>query len=237
MTIALVAVSTASTGAGSPSITVTKPSGVVAGDVMLAAVSSGADVVVALLNGWREIDISPVEVDVTGGSGGTILVRLHVYIRVANGNEPASYTWELEGATVDNQAAAIVAYRDVDNTTPINVSAKAGSAAPNTAVPGFTTTVDNCMQVALYAHDLATTYTPPSGMTEQFDLSAGDHTISGSDVLLGTAGAEGAKTATPAAASTSGAFSVALQPAVAPTLVIGQPPGLPEDVAGGFSLG
>ena len=237
--ILFIAGSTALTTATS-SVTVTKPAGVTKGDVMIAALSIGALPIVAVLNGWRELPGSPVEVDVTGGSGGAILVRLHVYTLVADDGEPASYTWDLEGATTASFAAAIVAYRNVDNTSPVNVSAKIGTASgPTTTVPGFTTTVDKAMQVAIYSVDTSGTYTPPSGMAERTDVESGfpRHLVSTSDVLLGTAGAVGSKTATPSLTGTSGAFSVALEPAVVPTIVIGAPPGLPEDIAGGFSLG
>lgn len=227
-------------GGGGPTISITKPAGVVAGDVLLAGLTAGADTIIALLNGWRELSGSPVEVDVTGGSGGTILHRMHIYTRVADGAEPASYVWDLEGAATDNIVGLILAYESVDNTTPVNVSAKAGSAGPNTTVPGFTTTVDTAMQVAIYSHANDVVYAPPSGMTERVDVQDGatDHTISAADLLLGAAGAVGSKTATPTGtAAVSGAFSIALQPAVAPTLLIGGPSGLPEDIAGGFSLG
>ncbi len=229
MTITFVGAESTTNGpGGATTITINVPTGVQAGDVMLAALTGDALLISALLNNWAELDNSPLN------SG---VMEHHIYIKVAGDNEPASYTWDLQ-ATSERLVGAIVAYRDVDPITPINVSAKVASSGSSTTIPSITTTVDDCMQVAMYAARFAETYLPPAGMTERYDDKlTTEKTISGSDVLLGSAGVVAAKTATPEFTGEAGAFSIALQPAVAAIVVIGGPSGLPEDIAGGFSLG
>jgi len=106
---------TAAWSSGS-TITLTKPTGVVAGDVMLVSIAqhdSSGTPTAATLSGW-----TPVKSGTLGGNSpdfGTILYK------VAGSSEPSNYAFSLVG-TVSGGVGGIVAYSGVDNTTPLDVA-------------------------------------------------------------------------------------------------------------------
>lgn len=114
MAIALRAYSVASHGSAPSSLNVTKPTGVVDGDVMVAFVTISGDKTISVVpTGWNTIGSQT-----TGTATGDVTTA--AYWRRASG-EGASYTWEFS-AGVDC-AIAILAYSGVlASGSPINTS-------------------------------------------------------------------------------------------------------------------
>src|SRR3954447_2529157 len=73
-------------GAGSSSLTVNVPSGVVAGDVMIATVDADGAGSIAVPSGWTATGLF---------NGASNFGWSQVVFRVATSGEPASYTWAL----------------------------------------------------------------------------------------------------------------------------------------------
>lgn len=189
------------------------PTGTLAGDVMIAAIATTPDTVpITAPAGWTLIQ----EVVQTVGTGS----RIATYYRVATAGEPASYTWALSGGH-GGAAGGIVSYSGVDPLNPIDVSAGAAtpSAATHTA-PSVTTTGGGDMLVTVHAYASAAAWAPPAGMSERVDIASRAANAAGvslemNDLLLGLAGATGARTATASGGGSTdagGTVAVALRP-------------------------
>jgi hypothetical protein len=127
-------------------------------------------------------------------------LRQAVYYKVATSSEPASYTWTLS----NSQAAAggILAYTGVNTANPIDAHSGAISSASsgkNVVAPSVTTDVNGAMIVGLFGVANNTSCTPPSGMTERFDVvsNAGTYPMAAeaADGAQATAGATGDRVA------------------------------------------
>lgn len=194
-------------------LTINRPTGTVAGDVMIAAIST-----------------TPTAIPITPPLGWTLIQSqqqpantssvVATYYRVAGASEPASYTWTLP----TNHAGAvggILSYSGVNNSAPIDVSASAAtpSALTHTA-PSVITTAVGDMLITVHEYTSARTWTPPAGMTERIDrasIAASNVgiTLEMNELLLGAVGATGAKTARASAAADAGAtISIALRAAI-----------------------
>ncbi|MBI5429727.1 MAG: hypothetical protein HY938_04625 [Nitrosomonadales bacterium] len=189
------------------------PAGTVAGDVMIAAVATTpSTVTITAPAGWTLIQ---TVTQATATSN-----RVATYYRVATASEPASYSWTFS-TTHSGAAGGIVSYSGVDNTAPVDVSAGAATASALThTAPGITTAAAGDMLVTVHEYASGRSWTPPAGMTERVDIASRSASNNGitlemNELLLGAAGATGAKTATASAAADTGAtVSIALRPAV-----------------------
>jgi hypothetical protein len=177
-------------------LSIAVPAGTVAGDVMIAAITvTPSTVPITAPGGWTQIRA------VTQASGGGS--QLATYYRVATASEPASYTWTLTTSHT-GAAGGIVSYSGVDNTTPIDVSASViTNSSLNHTAPTITTSIANDMLVTVHEYESASSWTPPGGMTERVDIasravSSNGITLEMNELVLGAAGATGAKTATAA---------------------------------------
>jgi len=203
-------------------LTITKPTGTAANDVLIASIA-----------------VTPSSVTITPPSGWTLVRRLDnagpasnslaVYYKAAGASEPTSYAWSVTGATFG--VGGIQGFTGVDTASPIHLESGQSTASSLThATPSITTTVANAMLVTSHAFASSSSWTPPSGMTESFDKANGAAnatglTVEGSRVLLAMAGASGAKTATAAANADAGnAHILALKP-VNTSLTISTPTG------------
>lgn len=117
---------------GTGTVPIAVPDGVVDGDVLLLAIQTTSTRPITTLAGWNL-----VQYDDTGTQ------EWGVYYRVAN-SEPASYSPAWTGGTTDI-TMGMVAYRNADQTTPINVSGEQYLAVSGTVLdsPDVTSTVDN----------------------------------------------------------------------------------------------
>jgi hypothetical protein len=194
------------------SIALQVPSGVHANHVMVAQVTARRDanpsMTITAPSGWTLVrsDSSPVG-----------LRAQAIYVRVAGASEPSSYTWN--SSQPASLAGGIVAYANVNTTTPIDGSSGQYSATSATSAnaPSVTTTHETDLLLAFFAAfqtEGTSNRTLPSGMTRRWVASSNAHDDAASaDQTLLTAGPSGTRMASfPTAAPSIGAL-IALAPA------------------------
>ena len=168
--VAYVGSSASSLGSsGTSSVTMTVPSGVVTGNVMVALVAqntSGLPAVTGAPSGWTQV----LEQD-DGNSIGAA-----VYYRVATSSDVAgttTYTWTFQQSA--RSGGLIAAFSGVSTTSPVVVSAsQANSASGSYTAPSVTPGVANTMLLALFAADSSgVTMVNPAGTTSAFAGSTG----------------------------------------------------------------
>ena len=182
-------VSTAGTGAGGTSINVNKPTGTVAGDLLIASFGSDGNRILS------PPDASWVLIE--GGDGNPLASTpgLGVWYKIAGGAEPSLYTFTSDSGS--RFYIALLRYDGHDPASPIHASAIANSAGSTTPTsPDITTTVDGCKILRLFgADDDDTPYTVPVGHTERYNGVSGTGIPTtggaGADADQATAGSTG----------------------------------------------
>ena len=186
-------------------VTVPKPPGTVAGDVLVACVAlNGSSVASAgAPSGWSTI------------ASVTSITNPHVfgYYKVAGSLEPADYSWKLASSTPNG--AGVAGYSGVSNITPLDASGTtaAGPSATSGSVPGVTTSSSNAMLsgcMSINSSSTAVTIGSPAGMAEAWDIGGKRHEFA--DGLQATPGASGAKTWTFSGAREWAGWLAALRP-------------------------
>ena len=191
-------------------LSISKPTGTVAGDVMVAAIATVPSTIpITAPSGWTLIQSQQQT-----STNSSVLASFY---RVAGSSEPATYTWILSNVH-SGAVGGILTYSGVDTATPIDVSAKAAtSSSTSHAAPTVTTTQAGDMLVTVHEFASARSWTPPSGMTERVDIASRAPNNSGvtlemNDLLLGAAGSTGPKTATASSSADAGAtMTIALR--------------------------
>jgi len=174
----------------STTLTINRPAGVIAGDVMVAGIGIRGAPSITAPAGW-----SLVRTD----AAGTYTTQA-IYDRVVTASEPASYTWSFSGSVP--AAGGISDYQGVNTANPVNASAGAGTNSNTLSIvaPSLTTTVPAAQVVGFFSIGGGNTITPPAGMTERAEASstAGSNHVTweGSDFTQATPGATGPRTAT-----------------------------------------
>lgn len=155
-------VSTASHDTGT--VTVTKPSGTVAGDRLVAICTRDEG---AGTNAWGSNLFTLVDQTTVSGRG-----RIQVWQRTAGGSEPSSYTYT-DSSGNSTGTVHLFAIRDIDASAVIvaafgNGAASNSATAPSIASGSYTGT-DPLLLCGYYAliNTGARTWTPSSGMTAQ----------------------------------------------------------------------
>lgn len=208
----------------SNALTITKPAGTVAGDVMMASiVTTPYTIGFTMPTGWTLIRNT-----VHSSSGGNS--HIASYYRVAGSSEPASYAWTFDS----NHAGAsggIATFSGVDTASPIVISAEQkenGNSTTQTAPSVIASAGD--MLVTAHSFKSSRSWTPPSEMTEMVDqYSATSQGSSGvalemNHLLIGVSGATGTKAATASGSGDEGASqSILLKPLIVPTCVTKSP--------------
>ena len=212
---------TASRGGGSEatrtaSLSINKPADTVANDVLIASIAvRPSTAVIAPPPGWalvRRLDNPSVSSN-----------SLAVFYRVALASEPATYTWDVFGASFI--VGGVQVFSGVEAANPI--ASESGQTTPSGTThtaPPITTPVAKAMLVSTHAFASSETWDPPIGMTESFDRrseggSAGI-SIESNRALQSVAGSTGAKTATAdGKADVGNAHLLALRPANARPIV------------------
>ncbi len=187
-------ISTTTQTVASNSITLTKPVGIVAGDLMVAFMARGsisAAITFTPPAGWTEIHQTA-----TGGALGS---NAGSFWKIATGSEPADYTFT-DNPTTSTSAHIgwIMRFIATHSTTPIDAATEnSGNAADPTAL-SVTTSVANCTLIACCGQQnaLAATYTPPASYIERADqnstsLTVSQHTGEANTRVRPTAGASG----------------------------------------------
>lgn len=223
------------------SLTINKPTGVVAGDVMIVNIGQRNNGTTApTCAGWTAISSGAID-------GGTTLGAL--LYKVAGASEPASYTFTL-GAGANNNEGTIVAFSGVDVTgTPFDVapgslSVSGGNGSTATAT-GITTVSANAA-VIMFAQvndnqSMGTwSTTSPGALTElyedQYNASgAVDLTLGAAWATKATAGATGNGTMSIGASSRWGAQLIALK-AIPPTPSVSITPNTTQRIATGGTV-
>lgn len=222
----------ASAATDTATLTINRPTGTVANDMMIAAIGvRPSTATISAPSGWTLVRRTD-----NGGSGGASN-SLAVFRRTAGASEPASYAWDVTGAT--QSVGGIQSFANVDISNPIDAEAGQITASALThATPSITTSVAKTMLVTAHTFGTSTTWTAPSGMSEGFDrqfqpvASNEGQSIEASYALQSSAGSSGAKTAT--ASGGSGAADpgvthiLALRPP-APAITINAPAGTAEN--------
>jgi RHS repeat-associated protein len=192
------------------SLTIATPSGVVADDVLVAAIVDRNDEEIYAPAGW-----TLVRADLNG----TALLQ-YIFVRTATASEPANYTFTFDDA-VAAATGGIVAVDDIDPLSPIDTSGgQANASSTSVTAPSITTTVADTVLVGLFATAGDRTFTPPAGMTERYDVkvdATDDVGSSGATTTQAAAGATGTKVATASSAAVNIGALVALRPLGATT--------------------
>jgi hypothetical protein len=188
-------------------VTVGLPSGVESGDVLLAQIvvydGSGSDVPTPP-GGWTSIRHDSV----TDGN----LITSWLYYKVAGGNEPSSYGWNISS----NWAAGVMGdWRGVA-TAPIDSAsgtAVAGSSPLSVSAPSLTPSNNNELQVYFYGAQshAGPTVALPSVLSQRFDTAS---SVEGFTVAFGDLAAPSAGNASStysATATMSGSIAMTAQ--------------------------
>jgi PKD repeat protein len=189
-------------------VTLTSPTGVSAGDLLLAAFSINNTPTVTAPPGWSTI-VGPLKPDGVA----ELFASYHI---VGAGESPGSYRWTL--STANKWGGGITAYRGVDVSHPLDLAPAvttidgSGTATSITS-PGVTTATDGAMLIGGLGADGATaTTTPPAGWTEAFD-SVGGKMSEHAYKSQGTAGPSGPATWTISAPRAMAVWITALRAA------------------------
>lgn len=201
-------------------ITINRPTGVVAGDIMLVNISSrdtgGNNLSNPTSGGWTLVQGSQITQARRWGA---------VMYKIATGSEPADYTFTLD-TDANATVGAIVAFSGVDTTTPFDVASPAyNTANANTVTAiGLTTVTPNAAVIMFGVASNNPTWsgwttTTPGVLTELYDVAQGTNVTAGAAwALKPTAGATWNGTATISSMERNGAILVALRPSIPPTI-------------------
>lgn len=210
--MAITHVGTQSTPYGAAtSVAVSLPAGATAGDIAVAYAcqDSGLSDVFALPSGFTQINRT------TFGGGSWI-----TGYRVIQSGDPSSFSFAVDDS--EDGVAAISVFRGVDGSAPMDVTpatSTGNSFTPTTA--SITTVTDDCAIVAIAGHESqeATPFTPPPGMTELMQGSAGSGnpgaSLTAAWEVQATAGSTGTKQFNSSNEEEWGTTILALQPGVA----------------------
>jgi hypothetical protein len=201
--------SAANASGGATTLVLTKPASVATNDVLIAAVtvSAGTSAITSAPSGWTQIRAA------NQGSNVAIVSYYHVVTNATS--EPASYSWSLTSGT--HASGGINRYAGVDLSSPIDVSGGAsGNNSASVQAPSLTTTADNDLVVGLFSLNANTNFTPPSGMSERYDVTntnSSGPAVESADYAQTIAGSTGTKTATAGTSASWAAQLIALKPA------------------------
>ncbi len=226
--IAFRAASTVVSAASGSNAIVSKPTGTVDGDIMIAVIfaikgSSQTPAIGTVPSGWTLITSQ-------ANTSSTTRTLTAAYYKVA-ASEGASYTWSGTSSTI---SVGIVSYSGAARTSPVDGTptgasiGSSGSLQTLYTVGSMTTTLNNSMVVVVPGalRSAAESFTAPTGTTPTFNerIDGGDSTqttwVEASDGILGTAGATGAKTATAANTSYGSVIMFAIKANTAPTFSV-----------------
>jgi hypothetical protein len=188
------ATTNSSTNVTITNLTLTKPSDVAAGDVMLASIAlhDGSATSVTAPTGWTQVLRTDNDTN----------IGIVSYYKVAGASEPSTYTWTLSPQT--RAQGGITRYSGVDTSHPIDTAAgNIGRSKVATTSP-VTATSTNEEIVAVYAiHQGSSNFTgdffsAPTGMTEKYDSSytTAGPTIASFDATQASSGVSGSKSST-----------------------------------------
>jgi hypothetical protein len=190
------------------SITISKPAGTVAGDVMVASIVQNDAVPVSAPAGWTPVREDSVDT----------AIKQSVFVRVAGASEPSSYTWSL-GGNFRRITGGISSYSGVDTAHPVDAHNGATGQSTNITAPSVTTTTAGAMILHLAGINAEGTISAPADSTERWENTAFNSTntrdalAESSDSVQASAGATGNLTATATQSGRYVGVLLALRPA------------------------
>jgi hypothetical protein len=143
---------------------VSRPAGVVQGDLLLASLEVDADpVTVTGPAGWTLLVDTPV------AQGTAAAYHAQLWYKVATAAEPGSYAWSVPGGIwVD---LAVLAYAGASGTSPIDAAAGRDAGSGSTAgSPTISTSQANDLVVAIFIDYNTATWSTASGTSKRFDF-------------------------------------------------------------------
>jgi hypothetical protein len=185
----------AGTNIGATSLLISRPVAAVAGDVLVAAITVRSTPVITPPAGW-----SLVRSDARATT-----FSQAVYVHVAGGSEPASYTWTF--STSQTALGTIAAFSGVDTANPIVThSGLATSSSTAITAPSLTVGVASTRLVGFFGIVGKTTISPAAGMTERIESvspsgASAKMTVELADQPNPASGPTGSRTATGAKAA------------------------------------
>ena len=193
-------------------VTLTKPAGTTAGDVLVASfTANNAPSVSAVPAGWTSLLASRLR------AGNSTEAFAYYRVVTAADAQVSSWTWTLGSSQV--WSGGIARYVGVDGTRPIDTTvavSSSNSARTSIALPSITTTTSGTMLIGGVGADSGTvTLTQPAGWSEAWDTGAGkasEHAYR----EQAAAGATGVQTWTLASARGLVGWMTALRPAAPP---------------------
>lgn len=166
-------------------ITVSKPTGTVDGDVLIAMISvrASSSSTITAPSGWTLV----------GSAGTASSTRTAVYYRVAGTSEPTSYQWTSDLAITDAVGLILRYTPSAPTTPPGSVDATGmGSLVSPAVAPSVTATGNNDRLIALFSS--GTPGSVPTGMTQRAAIDGGNSGAWAYDQLLTAIGATGTRT-------------------------------------------
>jgi hypothetical protein len=176
--------STSSTATRFETLTLSRPPGTAAGDVLLATVGVMGTEEVSAPSGWTVARNS-----VASDPGG---VRQVSFYRVAGSSEPASYSFGSSAVKM----GGVTAYTGVDTSAPIAASGDASGSTGSATAPSVTTTRAGAAVVVASTHregDDGTKLSAPTGTTQRWVFGGSGANLA-ADFSQPTAGTTSAKT-------------------------------------------
>jgi putative Ig domain-containing protein len=203
--IVLRSVSTKSTK-DTTTLTINRPSGLAAGDLMIAGFDVTGTPTITPPAGW-----TAVRTDTNGTR-----MRQEIFYRVAGSSVPKSFSWRF--STRGSTAAIILAYRGAATTAPV-IDASSGQVNPSSTsigAPGVTTTSQDSVIVGFFGMAGSSLITPPTGTIERAEISQNGApnriVLEAADEILALAGDSGPRVATGTQAQFSVGQLVAIRP-------------------------
>ena len=166
------------------SIAVSVPSGVEVDDLLLAHIATtGNNPGFTTPTGWTLLTTN------TAGQG----TGHAVYYRVADGTEPARYTFTW--SSDEDAIGVIIRYQGIDTTSPIDASATSHGSSANPVAPTVTTTAADAVVIRLVSTNDDEVVTAPGGHVRRYDLktdsTGGDASSANADTTQASIGATG----------------------------------------------
>ena len=153
--------STSARSTDATSVTVARPAGATAGDVLVARVANRGNVTAEMSgDGW----------DVVGATHSAALLKSVLLTRVLTADEPATYTFDVSAAS--NLVASISAYDHVDQARPVEgYAGKVNGNSDVFATPAVTSTLGNTVGLWFGTQLYSGSDCGPAGITAPSGLS------------------------------------------------------------------
>jgi Domain of unknown function (DUF4082)/Bacterial Ig domain/Fibronectin type III domain len=175
------------------SLSIDKPVGTLPGDMMVASIAVRASSpTITAPSGWTLVR----QTDNTNPTANS----LATYYRVEDSPGPTSYSWSFSASA--GSVGGIQSFSGIDTANPVDREEGHNTASSlDHAAPTVTTQFTYDMLVTAHAFSSSATFTPPSGMTEAFDVASdaipttNGESMEGNYQLQSAAGATGTRTA------------------------------------------